>query len=129
MRVANSPSKPLLLFDGDCNFCRRWIARWQQATGDAVDYRPAQDTGVAEQFPEVSPETFRESVVPIEPDGEIYRGAEAVLRTRSHGTGICGLWWAYQRVPGIAPVVEWFYKLVARNRQVFSWLTRFFWGA
>ena len=45
IRVATPPPKPLMVFDGDCNFCTLWIRRWQQMTGDAVDYlavaRPA----------------------------------------------------------------------------------------
>src|SRR5437773_2587310 len=39
-RVANPPAKPLLIFDGECGFCRRWIERWQAKTGDRIDYRP-----------------------------------------------------------------------------------------
>ena len=45
IRVATPPPKPLMVFDGDCNFCTLWIRRWQQMTGDAVDYLPSQDAG------------------------------------------------------------------------------------
>ena len=30
-------ARPLMIFDGDCEFCRAWIARWRQYTGTAVD--------------------------------------------------------------------------------------------
>jgi len=48
----------VLIFDGDCTFCRSWVARWQQATGDRVEYAPSQD--VAERFPEIPRERFKE---------------------------------------------------------------------
>jgi len=30
IHIATPPPKPLLVFDGDCNFCTLWIRRWQQ---------------------------------------------------------------------------------------------------
>ena len=42
-----------MLFDGDCNFCKLWIKRWQQTTGDRVDFLPFQDPQIAEHFPEI----------------------------------------------------------------------------
>src|SRR5271168_1063401 len=80
IRVATPPPKPLLVFDGDCNFCTRWIRRWQQLTGDAVDYLPSQDGSIAAQFPEIPRERFVTAVQLIEPDGAVYSGAEAVFR-------------------------------------------------
>jgi lipase maturation factor 1 len=51
--VAAPPDKPLLLYDGECGFCKLWIARWKTATGGLVDYAPSQEA--AERFPEISP--------------------------------------------------------------------------
>ncbi|MEI6085847.1 MAG: lipase maturation factor family protein, partial [Verrucomicrobiota bacterium] len=113
IRVANPPVKPLLIFDGNCNFCRRWIARWQRRTGDRIDYLPAQELG--ERFPEIPRSDFTQSVQLIEPDGNVYSGAEAVFRSLDRQ----GLY----RLPGVAPVSEWAYRLVAGNRRVFSALT------
>ena len=59
IRVATPPPKPLMVFDGDCNFCTLWIRRWQQMTGDSVDYLPAQDPRIAAQFPEIPARTIR----------------------------------------------------------------------
>ncbi len=115
MRVASPPAKPLLVYDGDCTFCRTWIARWRQATGDRVDYRAAAEVS----FPEIPPPTFTESVVLIEPDGAVFTGARAVFR-------------ALGREPLYRPVArpaEAAYRFVARHRQLFSRLTRWLWGA
>jgi predicted DCC family thiol-disulfide oxidoreductase YuxK len=32
--------KPLLVFDGDCGFCRLWIERWRAATDSRRFRRP-----------------------------------------------------------------------------------------
>ena len=49
--MADPPKAPLLVFDGDCGFCRQWVGRWRGITGDRVAYRPWQE--VAGQFPEI----------------------------------------------------------------------------
>ena len=78
--VATPPTKPVLIFDGDCNFCRRWISRWQQGTGDRVEYVPFQDSTVASRFPELTREQCAQAVQFIDTDGHIYSAAEAVFR-------------------------------------------------
>jgi predicted DCC family thiol-disulfide oxidoreductase YuxK len=124
--VANRPDKPLVIFDGNCNFCRRWIERWRGMTGGAVDYAPFQEA--AARFPEVPPEDFEQALHFIEKDGTVYRGAEAVFR--SLGTVRAGhaLIWCYEHAPGFAPVLEAAYRVVARNRMLASFFTRLFWG-
>jgi predicted DCC family thiol-disulfide oxidoreductase YuxK len=104
--VANPPAKPLLIFDGECGFCRRWIERWKLRTGGRVEYAAFQD--LAGQFLEIPRETFRQSVQLIETDGAVYSGAEAVFRSLDRH-------WLY-RWPGVAPVSEWAYRMVARHR-------------
>src|SRR6266436_8415467 len=79
LRVSNPPTKPVLIWDGECHFCRRWIERWREITADAVDYETSQN--VAERFPEIPQEQFQRSVVLIEPDGAVFTGAEAVFRS------------------------------------------------
>jgi predicted DCC family thiol-disulfide oxidoreductase YuxK len=117
----------VVIFDGDCNFCRVWIRRWADTTGDTVEYLPYQAPVVAERFPELARPALEEAVHLVELDGTVRSGAEAVLRALAVGTR----WplWIYQHVPGAAPASEAAYRLVARNRRVFSWLTRLFWGA
>jgi predicted DCC family thiol-disulfide oxidoreductase YuxK len=125
MRVT-SPSKPILIFDGDCHFCRRWVERWRELTVGAVEYAPYQE--VAARFPEIPREAFENAVHFIERDGTVYRAAEAVFR--SLGALHSGRWlvWSYQHVPGFAPIVELAYAFIARNRQLASFFTRLFWG-
>jgi len=77
-QVAHPPEKPLLAYDGDCSFCRRWIARWQQITGPAIDYQTYQS--VLLRFPEIPEDQFAQGVKLIEPDGTVTSSAQAVFR-------------------------------------------------
>lgn len=127
-RVASAPPKPLLIFDGDCNFCRRWISRWQQITGERVDYLPFQDPRVAERFPELPREKFEKAVQFIETEGWVYSGAEAVFRALAYSRWRRWPLWIYRNVSGAAFLTERAYRYVAEHRTYFSALTKFFWG-
>src|SRR5208283_3880097 len=80
-RTATPPTRPVLVFDGDCNFCRRWISRWRESTGDCVEYVPFQDPSVAGRFPELPRAQSEQAVQLIDTDGSMYSAAEAVFRT------------------------------------------------
>ncbi|HEY7160633.1 MAG TPA: DCC1-like thiol-disulfide oxidoreductase family protein, partial [Acidobacteriota bacterium] len=121
----NPSKKPLLIYDGDCGFCKLWIARWKQLTSDKIDYAPSQE--VSSQFPEISEDDFRRSVQFVDADGTISKGAEAVLRSLSYANKNWMLW-CYKNIPGFAAISEWFYQFVARHRPLFFSITRFLWG-
>jgi lipase maturation factor 1 len=126
LRVANAPSKPTLIWDGECHFCRRWIERWREITGDKVDYETSQN--IAAKYPEIPREQFQRSVVLIEPDGAVFTGAEAVFRSLRCRSSKRWLAWSYYRLPGFAPITEAFYKFTATNRRFASAMTRLLWG-
>jgi len=126
IRVATPPARPLLVFDGDCNFCTLWVRRWQQMTGDCVDYLPAQDPRIAAQFPEIPSHQFDTAVVLIETDGLVYSGAEAVFRTWAHNPNRQWPLRGYEKMPALANLAEWAYRLVSENRPLFSRLTHWF---
>jgi predicted DCC family thiol-disulfide oxidoreductase YuxK len=104
----------MLIFDGDCSFCRRWIARWHNLTGDAIEYQPYQRVG--ERFPHIARENFGQSVHLVEPDGMTTRAAEAVFRTLSFAGRMRGLRWMYEHLPPFRWLTEFFYALIAGNR-------------
>lgn len=120
-------ARPILIWDGDCGFCRFWIRRWASITGDAVTYAPNQ--AVRASFPDIPPERFQESVVLVEPEGELFFGAEAALRALGKGRGFSWLPWLYAKIPGFAFVAETLYGFVARHRMLFSRVTRLLWGS
>jgi len=126
LRVAALPPKPLLIWDGDCHFCRLWIERWQVITRGEVDYATYQE--MADRFPEIPKEQFQKSVVFVDEDGEVFFAAEAVYRSLRYRSSRKWLSWSYDRVPGFAAFSEIAYKIVARNRGFGSSITRLLWG-
>lgn len=128
IRVATPPPRPLMVFDGDCGFCRHWIRRWRQMTGEEVDYLPAQDPRIGAQFSEIPRQRFAIAVHLIETDGQVYTGAQAVVRAMAHAEGHRWPLRAYQRSPALARMMELGYRVVANHRTFFSWLTRQLWG-
>ncbi len=127
MKSGETGQRPLLIYDGECRFCCKWIERWKSITGDRVDYAPSQ--AVAGKFPEIAAEDFAGSVIFVDADGTRSREAEAVFRSLATGSvaGRLALM-AFRRVPGFAPVTNGFYRFVARNRGLFSVLTTLGWG-
>src|SRR5438128_1778986 len=125
-RVPNPPTKPLIIWDGECHFCRRWIERWREMTRDAVDYATSQES--AERFPEIPREQFERSVIYIETDSSVFFGAEAVFRSLRCRSSKKWLAWSYEHVPGFAAVSESFYRIIASNRKAASAITRLLWG-
>jgi lipase maturation factor 1 len=125
-RVANPTSKPLLIWDGECDFCRLWIERWRVITAGHVDYATYQE--VADHFPEIPRDDFKRAMAFIEPDGETFSAAEAVYRSLRYRSSKKWLAWSYDHVPGFAAVSELAYKLIARHRKFASAVTRLLWG-
>ncbi len=127
-KIKSPPPRPLVIFDGECDFCRFWIERWRRQTGESVDYTPLQEEWVGKTFPEIPRDALEKALHLVMPDGTVYSGAGAVLRALSGGLPGRGLVWCYETLPGVAPAAETFYGLVARRRSFFSFWTRLFWG-
>src|SRR3984893_1173297 len=126
LRVSNPPPKPLLIWDGDCDFCRLWIERWRAITGGEIDYASYQE--VSERFPEIAREQFQKSVVFIDKDGEVFFAAEAVYRSLRCRSSRKWMAWSYDRIPGFVAVSETLYGFIARHRTFSSAVTRLLWG-
>src|SRR5271170_2605361 len=108
----NVPGRPLLIYDGDCGFCKYWVRHWQGLTGPSVTYAPYQEVG--EQYPAA--------------DGRIASGAEAALLCLSHASGKG--WWLtlYRRVPAFAVIAEDIYAFVGSHRSALYRPSRVLWG-
>ena len=128
IHVASPPFKPLVIYDGECAFCCFWIRRWQQSTDQYVDYLPFQDHGTATAFPELTPQLLQTAVHLVETNGSVFSGAEAVFRALAHNPNEHWLLDWHDNSPTFAHVTEAFYRFVAKNRGLFSALTRLAWG-
>jgi predicted DCC family thiol-disulfide oxidoreductase YuxK len=126
LRVSNRPPKPLMIWDGECHFCKRWIERWREITAGKVDYATYQEA--AARFPEIPVEQFQRAVAFIEPNGEAFFAAEAVYRSLGYRSSRKWLMWSYDHVPGFAAISETAYQFIARHRSLGSAFTRLLWG-
>ncbi len=124
--VKERPLKPVLIFDGECGFCQRWISRWHTLSGERIDYLPSQEVG--RRFTEISDSDYARSVQFVEPDGRWSSGAEAVVRSLAVHRSRQWILWVYLHFPGAALASEWGYRLVAGNRRTASWISAFLWG-
>jgi predicted DCC family thiol-disulfide oxidoreductase YuxK len=116
--AAQPPPKPLMIYDGNCGFCRKWINRCRFLTGNRVDYQPYQKA--AGTFPEIPLERFERSVQLVEPNGSVSQGALAVFKTLASRPFLRWIIWTYHHVPGFAFVSESLYSFVAGHRDLFS---------
>ena len=106
--------RPVLVYDGRCGFCLRWVARWRRLTGERVEYVAYQDA--AERFPEIARERFAEAVHLRDARGRWTRGAAAAFGALRDvplaGFGIR----LYEWLPPFSALAEAAYRWVARNR-------------
>ena len=124
--TANKMPKPLLIYDGNCDFCFYWASYWQKLTGDSVTYKPYQE--VASQFPTISVEAFQHAVQYVAPDGKISSAAEASFLTLSNAPRKSFLLTLYRKLPGFAAISEKTYAFIASHRNFFYSISLLLWG-
>lgn len=118
---------PVLYWDQDCDFCRRWVERWHADTGDAVTYRT---------FAEAPPDVVAAAgglpprhIVLAQPDGTMLVAARAAFAALSTATTEGKLLdWAARSVPGFGWFADRGYAWVANHRGWCNRLTTLAWG-
>ena len=111
-------TKSVLIYDGDCNFCMRWVGRLKYITKDRVEFLPSQ--AVRERFSQISHEDYKNSIQWVDLSGKVFKGAEAIFRALAYVSGRAWPLWIYKNVPGFALAAEYVYQIVAKNRKVFG---------
>jgi predicted DCC family thiol-disulfide oxidoreductase YuxK len=81
-----------------------------------VEYLASQEA--VERFPQFSVADYERSIQWIDLEGDVFEGAEAVFRALACAPDNPWPLWIYRNVPGFAPVAEWGYRTVAKNRGV-----------
>lgn len=89
--VQDVPERPILVFDGDCSFCRAWVEYWKQITADRVFYVRYQETG--DRFPDIPDHEFAKAVELVLPSGVRFSGAHAVFQLLAAQPGKGFLLW------------------------------------
>lgn len=127
MVITRPPTQPVLYWDRDCDFCRRWVGRWHQITGDTTAYAAIQDA--PPEIAEAAGGSPPKRIVLARPDGSLVTGAEAALtalaphslRART-ALSLCRV------LPPLRAATEAAYNLVASQRGFFAFFSRLLWG-
>ena len=108
--------QPLVLFDGDCGFCKRWVARWSGNTEGRVRFVRA--SGWLLNLLGIPKRDMTRAMQLVEPSGRRSSGAEAVFRMLAwsphRGTRFVG---RLGLLPGLKQGAGLAYSLIARNRR------------
>lgn len=112
---APKKARHLVLWDGDCGFCRRsveWLAA--QDKRGALEFKPYQSVDLAPSLAE----SCSHAVHVIKADGEVIRAGRAMmfcgLYTRFSGWARIAMW------PIFLPFIEIGYKFIASHRMLVS---------
>jgi predicted DCC family thiol-disulfide oxidoreductase YuxK len=106
----------VVLFDGQCNFCRQQISHLRRLDGrNRLRYVSLHDPWVAKTFPDLSYEQLMEQMWVIAPDGARYGGAGA-LKYLSRRLPILWPLAPALHFPGTLPLWNWLYRQVAKRR-------------
>ncbi len=116
------PSKnPLMVYDGNCGFCKYWIIRWKKISGLGVDYKSYQE--VASNFKDIPEQHFKEAVRFIGIDGVIYNGPDAAYITYFNKNKVKFLHQWYVDKKWFRVLSDSAYQFIADNRNTMSKIT------
>ena len=124
--VPFKPPRPILVWDGKCNFCRLCAERFDSHIENKVDLIPYQS--LHKKWPQAPAEDYVSAVYLFTPAGKSYRAAAAVYRFYAEYPWRGWAFWAYKRFRWFAVLSEWGYRFVANNKKAFGRLARVFWG-
>jgi predicted DCC family thiol-disulfide oxidoreductase YuxK len=118
--------RPILIYDGLCGMCRRWVLRWKARTGRRVLYVPYQAPLVPRALG-VSRERARRSAQLVETNGKVYGGAEAVFRALARAPELRIAARLVLFTPALL-IAQGLYRPIARHRRMIGRVDRFLYG-
>lgn len=109
-------SAHVVIFDGGCGMCQRWVARLRRWDREGVlAFVPYQDPSVPQRFPWIPGPALAESVQVVAPDGSTWEGAgaaERLARLLPGGRPLALLF----RLPLVRRMADAVYRRVAARR-------------
>ena len=108
------PPAPVLLYDGECAFCRASRDRLASLLRDDLTYLSFRDDGVLARFPGVTEEACELGLQYIDVQGRVFPGAEAAARVLLRRRWFVIAWLYY--VPGVRQLIDAVYRRIAVHR-------------
>lgn len=109
-------TRPVLVYDGLCGFCRAWVSRLERWGLDGMDLLPSQRRNERSDLPELSDDQVDQEMVVVLPDHRVLGGGAAlgevwgrVPRLRLIATVLA--------LPGISALRDVAYRWVAARRK------------
>jgi predicted DCC family thiol-disulfide oxidoreductase YuxK len=114
-----SPDSDIVIWDGECNFCRSQVERLHRLDSGKLAYLSLHDPRVQSLCPELSHDQLLEQMWVITRDQRRFGGADAGRYLSRH---LPKLWWLMPllHLPFSMPLWRWIYRQIARRRYKIS---------
>lgn len=110
--------KPKLIYDGDCDFCSRWVEKVKKRdTDQRIEYVPAQ-TVTDGEFSAADRARFKEAVHFLDTEGILSWGAYTIPHVLKY-LPKQRKWLCFFRLSGVLWIADVIYRRVARKRHCF----------
>jgi len=106
----------VVVYDGHCKVCTRMarlLEKWD--TRGRIEILPFQDASVADRFPWIPMEAYREAMQLIGPGKTTWAGSQAIDELLGILPAGWMLGWVF-RIPLLGRMIDRFYRWFARNR-------------
>ena len=113
-----------MVWDGDCEFCRKFAERFESSADSDVEFIPYQS--LHKKYPK-SPKLDYEKSVVFFTSTSVTIGAEAIFSFFN----VIGKKWPkklYENFSLVSKVSEFFYSCIAKNRRLFGFFSRMLFG-
>ena len=110
------PETPLIIYDGQCNFCINAIRRIRKKAKEGqFNYIPNQDPNLYTAYPQLVKFLSHEGMRFINKKGKVFCGADSVYQIYRRLRWSRYIAWIYV-VPGIHRICKIVYFIIAKNR-------------
>ena len=114
--MKSSAERYILIYDGQCAFCRQQVARLQRmAPNLSIELRSYHEPGALDAFDALSLETCARAMQLVDPAGNIHAGADAVVHLALRSSRWRRLA-ALSFIPGVKSLLRWVYSRIAARR-------------
>ena len=118
-RLAQGVARDVVLYDGQCGFCSRWVKYWAGTLGRrGFEIASLDEPWVAKKI-KMSHEELLTNIRLLTADGQLISGADVYLYVTRR------IWWAWPfyavfSLPGFNRMIHLGYRWFARNRYCVS---------